>query len=325
MNGDSIKFIMNSYISEAQQAAYFKKLLARPDNNICADCNVKGTSWVSLNFGVFVCINCSGVHRSFGMHITRVRSTKLDKWTKKDVKLMDLIGNKIGNLYWEYKIINKTTAGYDRSDRKGFLTQKYIKREFAKENVDDPERIVIDSKFKIKSSELASFYLPKKQSMFGKKTKKTDNKKSFDMKTETKVKKPNLNEEFDLLDLGTDNNIMKNEPKVVVQKNNNFDLFDMVLFDGGNAKQPPQAQKQIENTIKQDLHSIDLTGRLGTALDSNNNNRVQFHSHNVFNIQNVNIYNTPNTTQGNNQERTKSDKYSVFDVYKTFNTPHYRY
>ena len=134
------------------------------------------------------------------------------------------------------------------------------------------------------------------------------------MKEETKIKKPNSNEDFDLLGLGLDVEPKKNEAKVVVQKNDNFDLFDMELLDGGNVKQPQPAKKQIENVIKQDLHSIDLTSGLNNALNTNNNPNTQYNSHNVFNIQNVNIYNAPNMNQGNNQQRPKSDKYSVFDV-----------
>jgi len=40
------------------------------------------------------------------MHITRVRSTKLDNWNKADAKLLEIIGNKTANLYWEHKILN---------------------------------------------------------------------------------------------------------------------------------------------------------------------------------------------------------------------------
>ena len=36
----------------------------------------------SLDFGVFVCMNCSGAHRALGPSITRVKSTKLDPWHK---------------------------------------------------------------------------------------------------------------------------------------------------------------------------------------------------------------------------------------------------
>jgi len=35
-------------------------------NNVCADCGAKDPSWISLNLGVIICINCSGAHRQFG-------------------------------------------------------------------------------------------------------------------------------------------------------------------------------------------------------------------------------------------------------------------
>ena len=46
----------------------------------------------SLDFGVFLCSNCSGAHRSLGPTVTRVRSTKLDKWQADWVDFM-LVGN----------------------------------------------------------------------------------------------------------------------------------------------------------------------------------------------------------------------------------------
>ena len=36
--------------------------------------------WASLNLGILVCIECSGIHRNLGSHISRVRSLDLDEW-----------------------------------------------------------------------------------------------------------------------------------------------------------------------------------------------------------------------------------------------------
>lgn len=36
--------------------------------------------WASLNLGVLMCIECSGIHRNLGSHISKVRSLGLDDW-----------------------------------------------------------------------------------------------------------------------------------------------------------------------------------------------------------------------------------------------------
>ena len=51
---------------------------ARPGNMVCADCNTKEPDWASINLGVLLCLDCSGVHRSLGTHVTKVRSMTLD-------------------------------------------------------------------------------------------------------------------------------------------------------------------------------------------------------------------------------------------------------
>lgn len=36
--------------------------------------------WASINLGVLMCIECSGIHRNLGSHISKVRSLDLDDW-----------------------------------------------------------------------------------------------------------------------------------------------------------------------------------------------------------------------------------------------------
>lgn len=43
--------------------------------------------WASANLGIFVCISCSGAHRTLGTHISRVRSLFLDTWQEEELKV----------------------------------------------------------------------------------------------------------------------------------------------------------------------------------------------------------------------------------------------
>ena len=51
-------------------------ITTKPGNEVCADCNgTEGLTWVAFPHGVLICIYCSGVHRSLGVHITQVTSS----------------------------------------------------------------------------------------------------------------------------------------------------------------------------------------------------------------------------------------------------------
>lgn len=43
-----------------------------PGNDVCAECNAHEPDWASLNLGILLCIECSGVHRNLGVHISKV-------------------------------------------------------------------------------------------------------------------------------------------------------------------------------------------------------------------------------------------------------------
>ncbi|KAI7864651.1 putative GTPase activating protein for Arf-domain-containing protein [Spinellus fusiger] len=87
-----------------KHARILKELLQKPANKYCADY----TRWASWNLGLFVCIRCSGVHRSMGTHISKaVKSVDLDTWIPEQVENMIKWGNERANLYWEAHLSDK--------------------------------------------------------------------------------------------------------------------------------------------------------------------------------------------------------------------------
>ena len=73
--------VSNSVIFEDLTMADIAVIINIPGNDKCADCSASRPEWASLGFGVLVCLDCAGFHRSLGVHITLVRSLKMDSWS----------------------------------------------------------------------------------------------------------------------------------------------------------------------------------------------------------------------------------------------------
>uniref|UniRef100_A0A8B9J703 Arf-GAP with coiled-coil, ANK repeat and PH domain-containing protein n=1 Tax=Astyanax mexicanus TaxID=7994 RepID=A0A8B9J703_ASTMX len=70
-------------------------------NNRCCDCGEAEPRWASVNLGITVCIECSGIHRSLGVHLSKVRSLTLDSWDPEQLKLLCVLGNDVINSIYE--------------------------------------------------------------------------------------------------------------------------------------------------------------------------------------------------------------------------------
>ncbi|XP_065357616.1 centaurin-gamma-1A isoform X1 [Calliphora vicina] len=103
-----------------------------PGNGYCVDCDAPNPEWASLNLGVLMCIECSGIHRNLGSHISKVRSLGLDDWPAGHLSVMLAIGNSLANSVWESNTRQRTKPkpNSSREEKEAWIRSKYEAKEF---------------------------------------------------------------------------------------------------------------------------------------------------------------------------------------------------
>ncbi|KAK4789471.1 hypothetical protein SAY86_016775 [Trapa natans] len=152
-------------------------------NDRCADCGAPEPDWASLNLGVLVCIECSGIHRNLGVHISKVRSLTLDVkvWEPSVITLFQALGNAYANSIWEELLQSKSSfqvsAGSSEfnnaqvhlmskpnpsdsiSVKEKFIHAKYAKNLFVRKRKDSQQRpVALQIRDAIRSNDKKAVY-----------------------------------------------------------------------------------------------------------------------------------------------------------------------
>lgn len=116
------------------QRSIIRAVRAMPGNQVCCDCgSTNDPTWLSTNFGIIVCIECSGSHRELGVHISRIQSLTLDRLSTSQLLLARHMGNQMFNEIMENTLDerDKLTPESSMEERLRFIREKYVYRAFA--------------------------------------------------------------------------------------------------------------------------------------------------------------------------------------------------
>ncbi|XP_073326856.1 arf-GAP with GTPase, ANK repeat and PH domain-containing protein 2 [Pagrus major] len=118
--------------SSQSEAVALQAIRNAKGNSLCVDCEAPNPTWASLNLGALICIECSGIHRNLGTHLSRVRSLDLDDLPGELTQVLAAIGNHMANSIWESCTQGRTkpTPNATREERESWIRAKYDQRAF---------------------------------------------------------------------------------------------------------------------------------------------------------------------------------------------------
>ena len=209
-----------------------KNILSIPSNQSCFDCGNKRPRWASPYLGIIICLECAGRHRSYGTHISFVKSVDLDKWKKKQLKSLELTGNfymkkkfeklkipKINNIYdYNNELILTIRKDIENLVKENLKPDDYTNLEEIRKNVNNTNVKNIEKVSNINNNEnennekLLNLLKPVKFNV-----KKTDYSNKKEVK-KSKIKKLDIDFDFDNFEESENQNEKEKEKEIDPKK-----------------------------------------------------------------------------------------------------------
>jgi hypothetical protein len=284
------------------------------------------------------------------MHITRIRSTKLDDWIVGDYKVLETVGNQIANLYWEHGLKGRSAPQIrGEDDRSSFIKSKYQSKLYAMKGKKDPVTVYLDSNYSLKQDDLREMYESeeKEESNHTKHQQKQTRQDGTSVRSEPKRHEESLID----FDLGVPTPTLPKPPQIEKAKSAvdpfGFDLFGEAKTPTGHQDpKPSHSSKTHHHDFTTSDFMFDFTKTTATFPSQSGHNHSAVNNGNVYNINNLTVLNqnfgAPQQPNGqsfsppvypfqtqqppgiNPNHGAHIDRYAVFDTFK-LNYQHYNF